>query len=238
MFSPSSCPARGIHDAEYENFRRGDTALHVSVTQDMSLADQPASVAQTHPHNQRPQGSLVDEKHDFHDDPKALVISPFGKLADKCSRRSEGDMDFAEGEHIPKCYGERDPADGYDEVERRHRGWFRGVRKLSNARVRGLSVSPATRSNTPFLYKLRRTASTPPPTIPGTIVIAVNIAIILLSHECPAKLPGLRWRGRFSAASVQRQCVNCAYIRPLKVAMMLSSAYKWGPKATGSGMEG
>lgn len=67
-----------------------------------------------------------------------------------------------------------------------------------------VSVSPATRSTAPFLYKLRHTASTPPPTIPGTTVIAVGITIMLLSHECPAKLPGLRRRGRFSAASVQQ----------------------------------
>jgi hypothetical protein len=110
---------------------------HSISTELVSCKDEVIKVAQTHPHNQRPQGSLVDEKHDFHDDPEALVISSFGKLADKCSRCSEGDMDFAEGEHVPKCYGERDPADGYDEVERRHRG----VRKLSNARVRGCKLA-------------------------------------------------------------------------------------------------
>jgi hypothetical protein len=110
-------------------------------TELVSCKDEIVKVAQTHPHNQRPQGSLVDEKHDFHDNPKALVISPFGKLADKSSCRSEGDMNFTEGEHIPKCYGERYPADGYDEVERRHRDWFRGVRKLSNARVRDCKLA-------------------------------------------------------------------------------------------------
>lgn len=83
--------------------------------------DEVIKVAQAHPHDQRPQGPLVDEQHDLHDNPEALIISPFRKLADKCPRGSKGNMDFAEGKHIAKGDGERDPADGYDEVERRHR---------------------------------------------------------------------------------------------------------------------
>lgn len=86
----------------------------------VSCKDKVVKVTQAHPHNQRPQGSLVDEQHDLHDYPEALVISSFGKLADKRSRCCEGDMDFAEGKHVAKGYGERDPADGYDEVECRH----------------------------------------------------------------------------------------------------------------------
>lgn len=85
-----------------------------------SCKDKVIKVAQAHPHYQRPQSFLFDEKHDLHDYPEALVISSFGKLAHERSRCSECDMDFAEGKHITKCYGERNPADGYDEVERWH----------------------------------------------------------------------------------------------------------------------
>lgn len=102
-------------------------------------------VANAHPHDQRPQGSLVNEQHDLHDNPEALIISPFGKLADKCPRGSKGDMDFAEGKHVAKGNGEWDPADGYDKVEGRHCDKFRGVQRLSSARVRGYKLAPGGR---------------------------------------------------------------------------------------------
>ncbi|KFY37376.1 hypothetical protein V494_04778 [Pseudogymnoascus sp. VKM F-4513 (FW-928)] len=82
-------------------------------------------IAQGHPHRQRPQGTLVNKQHDLHYHPEALVVSPFGNLTDECPRGGKGDMDFAEGEHVTKGYDEWDPADCYDEVERRHRDKFR-----------------------------------------------------------------------------------------------------------------
>ncbi|KFY10177.1 hypothetical protein V492_05143 [Pseudogymnoascus sp. VKM F-4246] len=94
-------------------------------------------ITQGHPHHQRPQGTLVNKQHDLHYHPEALVVSPFGNLTDECPRGGKSDMDFAEGEHVTKGYGEWDPADCYDEVERRHRDKLSGSRELSDARGRG-----------------------------------------------------------------------------------------------------
>lgn len=108
----------------------------------VSCKDKVIKITQTHPHNQGPQGFLVNEQHDLHDDPETLVISSFGKLAYKCPRGGKGDMDFAEGKHVSEGNSEWNPADGYDEVECRHRGWFRDIWKLSEAKVRGCRLAP------------------------------------------------------------------------------------------------